>query len=197
MKVKLLLTGILVLVISAARGQVSDPDQLETGNTDVTETISHEKATDRFDFGMSVGTGFIYSPGYFYGPSLSISPGLSYKISPEFILSAGLIAERMYYYPVHSAGDDDMLPMTRAFLYAKGSYLLSPRLVLSGTAYKSTGNAIFYPDYSHDNMRIRNYDYQGVDFGIDYKLSRSFSIGIHMRVQDRGYYPGLSPQGNF
>lgn len=79
--------------------------------------------------------------------------------------------------------------MTRAFLYARGSYLISDKVVFSGTAFKSIGGN--YPvGYDLYGRPLRNYNTSGMEFGVDYKVTRSFSIGVHMRVQDRSLFPG-------
>jgi hypothetical protein len=172
----------------------SDHDQLEIvideEENSVAENLNDVKLK-RLDTHLEVGTSFTFSPNNFYGPSIYVAPSLSYLVTPRFSFSVGVAVERSNYYFIQSetSYSDGMLPMTRAFLYSKGSYLLSPKLVLSGTVYTTMNDVPGSKDNSHPYMT--NYNYRGMSLGLDYKINSSFSIGFHVATQN-GYYPSNS-----
>ena len=85
--------------------------------------------------------------------------------------------------------------MTRAFLYARGTYLVSPRLSVSGTAYKVINDV---PRLSN-HLSSYNLNYQGISVGFNYKFSNSFSFGFEMQMQQNPYYrsDGLIPPAGY
>ena len=191
---KSILTGIvfLMFILPGMYGQqdsIPDPDQLivvpqtEEG-FDVTGPVKQKK----FDVDMTVGTGFTYSPKNFLGPSYYIAPEFSYRVAPRFILSGGVGVEYARFYPLYNSSSEqgDILPMTRLFLYARGSYLLTPNLTVSGVTYKGINDV---PRLTRYNQSFK-YDYQGMGVGFNYKFSDSFSVGFEMRIQQNSYYPG-------
>ncbi len=163
----------------------ADPDQLEINRFDNISRDETPKLKERFDTDLQVGTSFTYSPGNFYGPSYFISPGISYRVTPRFFLSSGVALQHSTLYPIYQQDESSqkMLPMTQAYIYARGSYFVSPRFVVNGTAYKSMMDA---PRLTK-NGRAVNYNYQGMSVGFQYKVSDSFSFGLQMNMQN-GYY---------
>lgn len=147
---------------------------------------------DRLKTNLELGTSFTYSPRNFYGPSYYVAPNLSYLVTPRFSLSAGVGFEYSTLYPLYNIPDAEntMLPMTRVFLFTSGSYLLTERLVLTGSVYKTINDVPKLSQYS----RPMNYNYQGVDLGILYQINNNFSIGFHMRMSNMNYpSSGLIP----
>lgn len=185
----LLITGITI----HAQDTEPDPDQLDFSGIQKKQTEESVALDEnRLKTGIEVGTSFMYSPKNFYGPSYYVAPRLSYRVTPRFLLSAGIGLEYSGLYPLYSTPEpeNNMLPMTRLFLYTQGSYLLNERLILSGAVYKSM---IDVPRLSQ-NMQPYNYDYQGVDIGIQYQINRNFSVGFHMRMSNTNYpSSGLIP----
>jgi hypothetical protein len=187
----------VALLIAAVHGQgqilraqsdQTDPDQLILSDTSSLNTEYQETAPKKFDTRIGVGTSFIYSPRNYYGPSYYFAPQVSYLITPRFNLSAGLGVEYSTLYPLDGGDENqEMLPMVRAYLYARGAYLLSPKLTLSGTVYKSVNDV---PRLAYHNHRI-NYSYSGFNVGVHYQLSRSFSVGFQMQMNS-GVYPGYN-----
>jgi hypothetical protein len=146
----------------------------------------------RLNTNLEVGTSFIYSPRNFYGPSYYVAPNLSYLVTPRLTISAGIGFEYSTLYPLYNIPNEEntMLPMTRAFLYARGSYLLTERLVVTGSVYKTINDVPKLSQYS----RPMNYNYQGIDLGIQYQINRNFSIGFNMRMNNMSYpSSGLIP----
>jgi hypothetical protein len=162
-----------------------DRDQISTSENNNDEATSKQSIKDRIDTEFEVGTSFSYSPGNFYGPSYYIAPSISYLASPRFMLTTGAGLQYSTFYPLYQSSEPerDMLPMTRAFLFTRGSYFISPRLIVSGTVYKSISNI---PEWTR-NSGVVGYNYQGMSVGFQYRVSKSFSFGIHMNMQN-GYY---------
>ena len=180
----------IVLNISGQdKENITDPDQLiiipvSTQEDSVTET----EAPKRFDVDMTLGTAFSFSPKNYFGPSYYISPGFSYLVTPRFLLSAGVGIEYSRFYPLYSESynnKDEILPMTRMYLYARGSYLLTPNLTVSGIAYKGINDVPRLAKYSPSF----DYNYQGMGIGFNYKFSDSFSMGFEMRIQQNSFSP--------
>jgi hypothetical protein len=166
---------------------LTDADQLEISpaNPSIDSSSDKEKDIKKFDFETTVGTGFNFSPGNLCGSFLYFAPGFSYMVGPRLWFTAGVAIEHAWYYPLDnpSESQDKMLPMTRAFLYTNGSYLLSNRLTVHGIIYKSLN------ELSQLNSYNSLYNYQGMGVGINYKISNSFSVGFQMRVQQNSWYP--------
>ena len=82
--------------------------------------------------GLEVGTSFTYSPGNFFGPSFYVAPNLSYMVTPRFMLQTGFGLERSNFQTIYdnNGNDNGVLPMTRAFFYASGSYLLNSKITV-------------------------------------------------------------------
>ncbi len=175
----------------------NDPDQLEIV---IDEKEAMEEPNDvkpeRLQTHIEVGTSFTYSPNNFYGPSIYVAPSLSYLVTPRLTLSAGVAVERsnLYFMESQAANNDGMLPMTRAYLFARGSYMLTPKLALSGTVYKTINDVprrenVLYP---------YNYNYQGMSLGLNYKFNSSFSIGFQVSTQSGNYSSnGLIPPSGY
>jgi hypothetical protein len=165
----------------------NDPDQLEIvpGQDESANEQNDVKPEKRLKPHLEAGTSFTYSPNNFYGPSFYIAPSLTYLVTPRFALTAGVAIERSNYYVLPSSElySDGMLPMTRAFLYAKGSYLLTSRLTLSGTVYKTINDVPKTEGVSYPY----GYNYQGMMMGLDFKINESISIGFHVGTNN-GYY---------
>jgi hypothetical protein len=186
--------SITVFAFSQKEVALTDSDQLEIASFEDPAADQKPTLKDRTDVGLEVGTSFTFSPGNFYGPSYYIAPSFTYRVSPRFFLSTGIGMQYATFYPANLPADrDNMLPMTRAYLYARGSYLLTPRLIVSGTVYKSMMDAPRHGNYTNP----LNYNAQGMSIGFQYKVSDSFSFGVQMNMQN-GYYqhdPLIPPSG--
>lgn len=177
---------------------LSQENETETDQLDITgiQVESQEvllgSEEKRLKTNLEVGTSFMYSPRNFYGPSYYVAPSLSYLVTPRFSLSAGVGFEYSSIYPLYNTPENgsEMLPMTRAFLFARGSYLLTDRIIVSGSVYKSMNDVPRLYSFS----RQMNYNYQGVDLGIHYQINKNFSVGFNMRMSNMNYpSSGLIP----
>lgn len=184
--VLLLIFSVFSQILSYSQQTEEDRDQLDiSGLRDDNPETRDIKTLKKLKTNVEVGTSFMYSPRNFYGPSYYVAPNLSYLVTPRFSLSAGIGYEYASIYPLYNIPDagNTMLPMTKLFLYTKGNYLLNERLMLTGSVYKSM---IDVPRLSQ-NSRPFNYNYQGVDVGIQYQINKNFSIGFHMRMNNMSF----------
>jgi hypothetical protein len=201
MKMRLFFPVALALLPVLAYNQTdpvpNDPDQLITGKPDSSAAeYIWPQINKRLETHLEAGTAFNFSPGNFYGPSYYISPCLTYRFTPRFLLSTGVGIEysRLYSLYGQNSADDKMLPMTRAYLYARGSYFVTPRFIVSGTVYENMMNA----PRPRDNNRPLKYNQQGMSVGFQYKFSKSFSFGFEMHMQNGYYHPdGLIPAAGY
>jgi hypothetical protein len=168
---------------SADKDQVVLKDNVyETSQIDVPSPAL--KKSNKLHTGLEVGTSFTYSPGNFVGPSFYIAPNLTYKVSPRFLVQAGIGLERSNFYSLYNSNDSrDILPMTQAFVYARGSYLISSNLTVDGTVYKTFNDV---PKLSGYSPAVR-YSQNGAIVGINYKLNNSISIGFHVKMSNNSY----------
>jgi hypothetical protein len=151
--------------------------------SDETKTVK----TRKLNTGIEVGTSFSYSPHNYYGPSFYLAPNISYKLSPKVMLQGGIIFEKSNFYPLYKQDgpSNDILPMTRTFLYARGSYLLAPNLTVGGTVYKSIDNIPKLSKYQEPYQ----YNIQGMQLDFQYKVSNSITIGFQVRQQNSNFIP--------
>jgi hypothetical protein len=135
--------------------------------------------------GLETGTSFSYSPGNFYGPSFYIAPNISYLINPRFMMQAGIVFERSTYHALYdnSSNNNGVLPMTHAFFYTRGSYLLNSRITIDGTVYKALNDVPKLSRYSSS----ANYSQNGAIVGINYKLNNTLSFGFHVQMYNNSF----------
>lgn len=194
-----ILTALIVnsWLFSQSTNDTVDTDQLIIEAPAFQKAQAENRDIKRLDADLTVGTSFMYSPGNFYGPSFYMAPSLSYRINPRFTLTSGVALEQGNFYSLSGAGEDkNMLPMTRAFLFARGSYQLTSRLTLGGGVYKAINTMPQLSQY----QPAYNYNYQGVSFDLNYKITPSFSVGFQMRIQDGNFQyqeDGLIPPAGY
>jgi hypothetical protein len=135
--------------------------------------------------GLEAGTSFSYSPGNYFGPSFYVAPNLTYYINSRFAIQAGIGLERSTYHSLYETGGNgsQILPMTRAFFYARGSYLLTERLTVNGTVYKTINDVPKLSKYSSS----LNYSQSGAMVGFNYKINNSLSFGFHVQMMNNPY----------
>ncbi len=165
-----------------------DMDQVLLTRDTVKSISDHQDIkVKKLNTSLEVGTSFLYSPKYYYAPSIFIAPNINYQLSSKFRLQGGLIIERSTIHTLYNSENqsDQILPITRAYLYAGGTYMLTPNLSLSGTAYKlindiPNSSSYLYPYYTNS---------QGFRLDIGYKVSNSITFGVQIRKQN-GYING-------
>jgi hypothetical protein len=184
----------LFLCLINAQSQIdsTDSDQLQmksfvnyrsdSMNNNNKDNIKIKKLTT----GLEAGTSFFFSPHNYYGPSYYIAPSLNYYINPRFNLQAGLIFEKSTYYGLQEKNPQMINGMNimKTSLYARGSYMLSPRVRVQGTVFQTINDVPKQLKYSSPV----NYNAKGAIIGFDYKISNSLSIGFDVRMQNNSYY---------
>ena len=182
----------LAYIINPAYCQQStepaDRDQMDF-KRDTTKVPEENKTVKikKLNTGLEVGTSFSYSPNNYYGPSFYVAPNISYKLGPKVLLQGGILFEKSNFYPLYKQDgpSNDILPMTRTFLYARGSYLLARNLTVGGTVYKSIDNIPKLSKYQEPYQ----YNIQGMQLDFQYKVSNSITIGFQVRQQNSNFIP--------
>ena len=125
-------------------------------------------------FGTTFGGGSVFST-YF-------APEVSYDVSQRFRVKAGVMMVNNF--NTSSGAFESGTPFRSMYsystVYVTGQYLLSPNLMISGTAFKSfpmgvpTGSGLYQS----------RYDYQGIAIDIDYSPFRNLHIGASFMLID-------------
>lgn len=149
------------------------------------------------DLHFTTGLSFFTSKTFGSGSNYYVAPTLSYKVSERLHVNAGLMVYRNNFFnpqPLYVPAETSVVLRpannTGVSLYASADYMLSPRLMISGSYYKNVpglGNTGMYSPYnpSFDAMSLR----------VDYKISNSVSVGAGMHViQSNGF--NYSPYQN-
>ena len=95
--------------------------------------------------GVQVGTQFTATSGYGSGLSTFLSPTLTYPVSKRFSISGGISIVNTTLYgvkPFYILPGEQSFPaftgnITQATLWVSGQYLLSDRITLTGTVFKT------------------------------------------------------------
>jgi len=125
--------------------------------------------------GVQVGSQFTTTSGYGSAFSTFLSPTLTYKVSKRFLLSGGISVVNTSLYgvkPFYSYPSEAPIPgfsgnITQTTLWVSGQYLLSDRITLTGTAYKTVdalGNNPVNSPYYNNNP-------QGASLRVGYKIN--------------------------
>jgi hypothetical protein len=124
-------------------------------------------------FGSKLGSGSFYS----------VAPNFSYLVTPKLRIEFGgafvLSNNNFNTKPVSETSAKEVKQQTnQTIVYASGQYLLSDKITITGSAYKTVN--------SNNSKQINPYylDYKGMNLGIDYKLSKNVSIGAQVRVSN-------------
>ena len=155
-----------------------------------------------FGFTMQAGSGFA---GNFKGNSsfsTYVSPALAYNVSPRFRLKTGVTVFQNFGDPYYAGYDYYYSPVinpgTTTSLFVQGDYILSNKLMLSGTLYKDFTN--FNPNVS--DPRLKNPESQGMILNLNYRptsffeINASFGYGEGNRSMfSSPFYPGSAFPG--
>jgi len=153
-------------------------------------------------FTMQAGSGFA---GNFKGNSsfsTYVSPALAYNVSPRFRIKTGVTVFQNFGDPYYAGYDYYYSPVinpgTTTSLFVQGDYILSNKLMLSGTLYKDFTN--FNPNVS--DPRLKNPESQGMILNLNYRptsffeINASFGYGEGNRSMfNSPFYPGSAFPG--
>jgi hypothetical protein len=152
-------------------------------NSDATDSINNQPpnkkvsllSPNRMNFKLDMGVGFV--GGSNSGMYTFLAPYLRYAVTPKFKLDVGgIITEGTNsFYPEQSGNHSN----TSVLLFARGNYLLTNRITVSGSIYKT-----FYPNSSlstdlNNKYSTQNYSYS---LGMDYKINKHLSFGAQVIV---------------
>ncbi|WP_324671712.1 hypothetical protein [Hymenobacter sp. GOD-10R] len=136
-----------------------------------------------------------------YGTMSYISPTATYQVSNRFRIFAGTTLLRTQSYLRNSYASAADQPITPSFsvannmlVQAGGTYLVNPRLALTGMAWKDLSNQPFAP-------RVNPYAGfgsmgSGVNIRADYQLTENISVSGGVRVS-QGASPGYGYGGMY
>jgi len=139
----------------------------------------------RLHVSLNVGAGYIGGSGYNSGLFTMVAPSLNYMVSPKLKLEVGSVffSRNNDYYQMPATETRPNIPQksNEALVYAQGQYFLSDNLTLTGSFYKSL-NAI---GSSHKSPYSP--DYKGMNFGLDYKITKNISFGAQFRYSSSNH----------
>ncbi|UYZ60738.1 hypothetical protein [Hymenobacter latericus] len=165
---------------------------------DVQEAPSLGLRTPLVSYNLQAGASFAGR----YGSATYLSPQANFQVSNRLTLFAGGTFMRFMpgaaHYPATTEGGAPRASLrngtNRYLLYGGGTYALSPRLALTGSAWKDLTpglpnlGAAVNPYSGFGNLG------QGVNLRADYKLTENISVSGGVRVvQGASSAPGLNP----
>jgi hypothetical protein len=177
--------GLLMIVLCCfffeGNGQLPESDSLPPAAGKTTGIAP--QPLHKLHVGIQVGTQFTTTSGYGSGFSTYFSPTLTYPVSKRFLVSGGVsvVNTSLYgYKPYYSfpEGQSYSGNFTQATLWVSGQYLLSDRLTITGSAYKTfdvlgdtPGNSRFYrttPQGAYFNVGYKIYNLMHIEAGFGY-----------------------------
>lgn len=158
---------------------------------EVTPETTETKIEKKVDFDLSVGSSYSFLGKFGSYSNFYVSPSWNYKLNPRFLVRAGALINYTPYTSVPSGlfyneNTQFSAPPVGVMLYTQGTYFLSPRLTVTGTAYKEVTSS--YKPFI--NPYYNNYKMQGVSIGFDYKLFENVHIGAQFNYNNTppGYF---------
>jgi len=153
--------------------------------------------SNKVKFSFIAGTSFFYSPKTFSGTSLYVAPKLSYLVTPKLRLNVGIMLVQQRFnlsYPLYTNSLTEQKSVVikntsslQGIAFAEADYLLSDKLTISGSIYKSIN-----PNDKTQDMAWKN-SFQMMSMGVNYKINNYLSVGAGVRmVQTSGYNPFFS-----
>lgn len=169
---------------------VSAETQAQTGlYTDTTLSFTKQRVVkkasfpdaNRLHFSLDFGIGFGGSGSYF-GNYTYVSPYLSYPITQRFRLDVGALYLQGFGGLQGNSSQGFSADNSGLYLYARGNYLISDRLLISGAVYKGFNNTFTaYNEPANHKNSINNY---GFSLNLDYKVTEKSTIGIGISMSD-------------
>ena len=201
-KLSILLLLILFLSVSAMCQYYSGG--LSTGfnlprTQYVVDSASGNLLFKKGDVGFTLQAGTVFA-GNFRGSSsfgTYISPALAYNVSSRFRLKTGVTVFQNFGDPYYSGFDYYTSPVmhrgTTTSLFVQGDYLLSNKLMLSGTLYKDF-NAL---NSLNTDPRLKVPESQGMILNLNYRPTEHFEINAsfgygqgNRQMLNSPFYPG-------
>ena len=175
-KTTFLLISLYILSIGGIKAQ--SPIKTDTVGVLNTPSISKNSSLfnpNRMSFKLDLGVGFI--GGSNSGMYTYLAPYLRYSLTPKFKLDIGGIISQgtNNFYPEQSGTFNN----TSMLLFARGNYLLTDKITVSGSVYKT-----FYPNSTMNSDLNNKYstEHYGYSVGMDYKINKHLSFGANIIV---------------
>lgn len=187
------LLATLLLSLSAQDNDVDYID-IELDSSVYSNDVKTAEVERKLYTGVDMSMGYAFSKNGYNGPMFALSPYVAYPLNKKFSIRAGMsVGYGGFYSPYTvSSENNELLPMTRMFLYVSGDYRVNDRLIVSGSIYTQV---LDVPN-SNPIDNNSNFNTQGASIGFQYKLTRSISVGAQIRVEDPGMYSPYSPVSN-
>lgn len=158
----------------------------------------------KMDVGVQLGTSFSTDFNSGHAFSTYIAPEIRYKLSDRFRIRAGVrvsnteYGNTMVYSPYgfnRYSGN-----ITQGMLYVSGDYLIHPKVILSGTAYKEFSidhggpDNAFSPGYDGKgvimNLRFMPNEHTTIEVGAEFYNGNNPWRGGTYNPYNRPFYPG-------
>ena len=158
-----------------------------------TSAPAQEKTENPIRLHSFVGTDFSYSKLFGFGQGINFGINGSYSLSKRFILSAGSYIDfsRFSKFPTGLTSESSNIPsgFNAAYIsvYVRGDYFVTPRLTLTGIAFKE-----FSPYHNQTiNPMFLNYNREGMSVGVNYQLFENVHVGAQFNYfrNDNPYLP--------
>lgn len=147
---------------------------------------------------VSLSSSFSSFGGGYNSFGTSVMPEVTFPVSPRFSLSTG-IGYSTFFMGNGNEGIFNSAPSSYGHVYVSGSYLLTEKISLRGTAYKT-----FMLDaptsIEGTNLHGYNFSSQGIIMDVEYKVTDNFRINVGFEYREQnypGYGPGVNPVNPF
>ena len=150
----------------------------------------------RTSYQLNIGTTFAGG----LGSAMHISPRVTHQLGKRFFVFGGMTYMRTFLNTAYTAPQGDapapdpnrFAINNRYLIYGGGTYLVSPRLALTGTAWKDMSPTV-NPYAGFGSMG------QGMSMRADYRLTENLTVsgGVRMASGGVGYAPLYSPSFGF
>jgi hypothetical protein len=191
---KFLLPFLLLLLFVSIESQAQSAFRTDTTTSFNTQTIKKNTSLlnyKRMSFSVDVGFGFAASK-YSSGAYTYISPYMSYLVTPRFKLDVGGILQKGFNGFGNSEFNSFGTNGTNALIFVRGNYLVSDRLIISGSVYKTfTSNKTIDSEFINKKNSLDNY---GINIGAEYKISEHMTIGAQVNFSNGNNDPFYQSQ---
>jgi hypothetical protein len=138
----------------------------------------------RLNYSMDIGAAYFSASKLFSGTYTSIAPSVNYLVTPKLNVEVGGIFVTGNINMNQNSSFRQNINLSQNtnqyFVYSKGQYALTNRLMLTGSIYTTLN--------SNKTPQINQYflDYKGMDLGLNYKIGEHMNIGAQFRISN-GY----------
>jgi hypothetical protein len=175
-KTTLILITIFSMSIVALQAQTFDSSDTEgILNTPVFNKYDPAFSPNKMSFKMELGVGFI--GGSNSGMYTYLAPYLRYPVTKKFSLDVGGIISQGSgnFYPEQNGSSS----ITSGLLFARGNYLLTDKITVSGSIYKMIYPTTYNSTDPNHRYSSQNYSYS---LGMNYKITKNLSFGAQVIV---------------